>query len=104
MALRVAWNDPSRFAGVVAVNGPLPTRFRPLRLVNELRQLPCLLATSRDSQIYPTTRVCEDLRLLHAAGCTVALRQYPGADQLTTKMLSDLDRWLMELVCGKTSD
>jgi phospholipase/carboxylesterase len=104
MALRVAWNDPSRFAGVVAINGPLPTRLRPLRRVNELRQLPCFLVTSRDSRRYPTSRVCNDLRLLHAAGCTVALRQYPGSDHLTTKMLSDLDHWLMDLVCGNKND
>jgi phospholipase/carboxylesterase len=104
MALRAAWNDPSRFAGVVAINGPLPTRFSPLRRVNELRQLPCFLATSRDSRFYPSSRVCDDLRLLHAAGCTVALRQYPGDDNLTTKMLLDLNHWLMELVCGTKGD
>jgi phospholipase/carboxylesterase len=40
------------------------------------------------------------LRLLHVAGCTVALRQYPGGDNLTSNMLSDLDRWVMELVCS----
>ena len=100
MALRIAWNDPQRFAGVVAINGPLPTRMHPLRRVNELRRVPCLLATSRDSREYPASRVCHDLRLLHAAGCTVALRQYPGSDELTSNMLSDMDRWLMELVCG----
>ena len=104
MAVRIAWTDPSRFAGVVSINGPLPTRLSPLRRVNELRQLPCFLATSRDSQLYPSTRVCDDLRLLHAAGCTVALRQYPGADNLTSKMLSDLDRWLMDLVCCTNRD
>jgi len=100
MALRLAWNAPQNYAGVVAINGPLPAQLRPFRHINELRRVPCLLATSRDSCRYPASRVCRDLRLLHAAGCTVALRQYPGGDGLTTKMLSDLDCWLMELVCG----
>jgi phospholipase/carboxylesterase len=100
MALRTAWQDPDQFAGVVAINGPLPARLSPLRRVNELRRVPCLLATSRDSQAYPEDHVCRDLRLLHVAGCTVALRQYPGDDSLTSNMLSDMDRWLMELVCG----
>jgi phospholipase/carboxylesterase len=103
MALRVAWNDPARFAGVASLNGPLPTRQSPLRRINEMRELPCLLAMSRNSQVYPSTRVCEDLRLLHAAGCTVALRQYPGADGIAKVMLADLDRWIMELVCGNRS-
>lgn len=100
MALRTAWNDPDQFAGVIAINGPLPTRLSPLRRVNELRRVPCLLTTSRDSRTYPADQVCQDLRLLHVAGCTVALRQYPGGDSLTSNMLSDLDRWLMELVCA----
>jgi phospholipase/carboxylesterase len=104
MAVRLAWNNPARFAGVVSINGPLPSSLRPLREINELRRVPCLLATTRDSQIYPQDCVCNDLRLLHSAGCTVALRQYPGADELTREMLSDMDRWLMELVCGQRSD
>jgi phospholipase/carboxylesterase len=100
MAIRVAWNQPSRFAGAAAVNGALPTRLSPLRRVNEVRQVPCFMATSRENRAYPASRVCRDLRLLHAAGCTVALREYPGSDALTSNMLADLNRWLMELVCG----
>ena len=104
MALRLAWNNPTRFAGVVAINGALPASWQPMRRVNELRRVPCLLATSRDHRRYPADRVCRDLRLLHSAGCTVARRQYPGADDLTDGMLRDMDRWLMELVCGSRSD
>jgi phospholipase/carboxylesterase len=100
MALRVAWNDPGRYAGAVAINGPLPTRLQPLGRVNELRRVPYLLVCSRDSSTYPPGQVCSDLKLLHSAGCTVALRQYPGADDLTRNMLTDMDRWLMDLVCG----
>jgi phospholipase/carboxylesterase len=100
MALRAAWNDPGRFAGVGALHGPLPSQLSPMRRVNELRKLPCLLTTSRESVLYPEKRVCDDLRLLHSAGCKVTLRHYPGDDELTDTMLSDLNNWLMELVCG----
>jgi phospholipase/carboxylesterase len=100
MALRLAWNDPARFAGVVAINGPLPQCRQPLRRVNEARRVPCLLAASRENRAYPDKQMCSDLRLLHAAGCTVALRQYPGAEDLTSNMLADMNRWLMEIVCG----
>jgi phospholipase/carboxylesterase len=62
--------------------------------------VPCFLATARLSRCYPEQQVCRDLRLLHAAGCMVALRHYPCGDELTTAMLSDLDRWLMDQVCG----
>lgn len=100
MALRVAWNNPGRFAGVATLGGPLPSELRPLRCVNQLRDVPCFLATSQLSRYYPEERVCRDLRLLHTAGCMVALRHYPCGDELTTAMLSDLDHWLMDQVCG----
>jgi phospholipase/carboxylesterase len=102
MALRVAWNNPQQFAGAASLGGPAPTEQCPLRRVNDLRRLPLLIATSRQSRKYPEQHVCRDLRLLHAAGCTVALRQYPGKDELTTGVLGDLNRWLMERVCNAT--
>jgi phospholipase/carboxylesterase len=101
MAVRLAWNYPDKFAGAATFGGPLPTHGQPLRHVNALRRLPCFLATGRRSREYPEADVCRDLRLLHAAGCTVALRQYPCGDELTTAMLSDLNHWIMELVCGE---
>jgi phospholipase/carboxylesterase len=100
MALRIGWSHPGKFAGVAAIGGPLPADNRPLRNVNHLRQLSCFVATSRKSLTYPELDVCRDLRLLHSAGFTVALRQYPSGDELTTQMLADLDRWMMELVCS----
>jgi len=99
MALRTAWNHPGHFAGVATFGGSMPLRDRPLRNVNALRRLPCFVATGRRSDDYPEAEVCRDLRLMHAAGCTVALRQYPCGDELTTSMLLDLDRWMMDLVC-----
>lgn len=99
MALRTAWNHPGQFAGVATIGGALPSENRPMRNVNALRSLPCFVATGRTSQQYPEPVVCSDLRLLHSAGCTVALRQYPCGDELTTTMLADLNRWMMDIVC-----
>jgi phospholipase/carboxylesterase len=104
MAVRVAWNHPERFAGVATLGGELPSELCPLRRVNAMRRIPCLVAMSRHSPHYPEHQVCRDLRLMHSAGCTVALRQYPGADDLTAGMLSDLNCWLMELVCGRAGE
>jgi phospholipase/carboxylesterase len=99
MALRTAWNYPGRFAGVATLGGPMPADDRPMRNVNALRRLPCFISSGRTSRDYPEADVCRDLRLLHSAGCTVALRQYPCGDDLTTSMLEDLNRWMMEIVC-----
>ncbi|MEO0529115.1 MAG: hypothetical protein AAF266_00925 [Planctomycetota bacterium] len=100
MAMRVALRRPEWFAGVATLDGPLPTDYQPLRRINDLRELPLLLSASRESDAYAEARVCSDLALLHAAGCRVAIRQYPGDSDLTTPMLADLNRWAMEIVCG----
>jgi phospholipase/carboxylesterase len=99
MALRLALQFPRWFAGAVSLGGPMPLGNCPLKCVNDARRLPLLLATCRQSADYPPARVVEDLRLLHAAGFSLALRQYPGDSALTTGMLADMDRWMMEQVC-----
>ncbi len=98
MAFRLALNLPQYFAGAVSINGPFPTGLRPLAQLQRVRQLNFLLATGRDSGRYSPPRVCEDLRLIYAAGMSISLRQYPCGDDLTTNMLSDIDRWIMQQI------
>jgi phospholipase/carboxylesterase len=102
MAVRLAWKHPQRFAGAATLGGALPQGMCPLARVNELRRLPLLISAGRDARGYHQQRLCDDLRLLHSAGFCVAVRQYPCGDELCTVMLSDLDRWVMEIVCGKS--
>ena len=99
MALRVALGNPLRYAGAISLGGAFPHGQRPLRNINAARRLPILVATGRDSVRYRESQVCRDLRLFHAAGLSVNLRQYPCGDELTTVMLSDMDRWMMEVIC-----
>lgn len=101
MALRIALRSPEQFAGVASLGGAFPEGGRPLCDLRRLRKLPLFLAHSRDSRHYTLEKSCEDLRLLHSAGMAMTLRQYPCGDELTTKMLSDLNSWLMELVTGQ---
>ncbi len=98
MALRLALRYPELFAGAISIGGAMPRRHAPLNRINEARGLPILLASSRESEFYPQADVLSDLRLLHSAGFSLALRQYPGDDELTTAMLSDMDRWMMERI------
>jgi len=100
MAFRVALRNPERFAGAMSIGGPFPEGHRPLLKLAQIRKFPLLLAHCRDSQAYPIDRVCQELALFHAAAMCVTLRQYPCGDEITTQMLSDLDRWLMEQVTG----
>jgi phospholipase/carboxylesterase len=103
MALRLALVNSSWFAGAASLNGPMPKGNCPLARVNEARRLPLFLASCRDSLAYPPAHVSADLRLLYSAGFSLALRQYPCPCELTTAMLSDMDRWLMQQVCPETA-
>ena len=96
MAFRLALNLPHVFAGAVSLGGPFPTGFNPLAQLTAARSLRWLLSTGRESRRYPPEQVCENLRLLYAAGMSISLRQYPCGDDLTTQMLGDVDRWIME--------
>jgi phospholipase/carboxylesterase len=95
MALRLALSGPKRFAGVLSLGGAFPTTLRPLAQLQAARQLKIFMSASRASRLYPEPLVCEHLRLFHAAALSVDLRQYPGCDELTTNMFSDMDRWIM---------
>ncbi|HEX4142902.1 MAG TPA: alpha/beta hydrolase-fold protein [Pirellulales bacterium] len=96
MAFRIALNLPDVFAGAVSLGGPFPLGFNPLAQLVRARGLKWLLSTGRESRRYPPEQVCENLRLLYAAGMSISLRQYPCGDDLTTQMLGDVDRWIME--------
>ena len=100
MALRLALRRPRRFAGAVSICGGMPVGDGPLRKFHEARKRPLLILSGRQSGAYPETQLCRDLRLLYSAGIDVTLRLHPGQDELTSGMLADMDRWLMERVCN----
>ena len=98
MALRLALEHPTVFAGVASFGGPFPLGHNPLGRLAEARRLRVLLATGRDSIAYPQESVCQHLRLFHVAGMSVCLRQYPSGDELSPSKLADMDRWIMDQI------
>ncbi len=98
MAYRLAFQRPDLFAGIISINGPLPEGRRPLREWNRSRDLPVLWAHFRDSSEFSEGDLCRQLRLLHIAGFSVTLRQYPGDDHLSPSSLSDMNDWIMEQI------
>ena len=102
-AFRVGLRHPECFAGVLSIGGPFPLGQMPLARLAQTRQLPLFIAQGRDSKSYPVDRTCDELRLFHAAGLSVSLRQYPCDDELNIQMLRDMDAWIMELVTGVPS-
>jgi phospholipase/carboxylesterase len=101
MALRLALRFPQLFAGVLSLGGRLPRGDQPLVHIEQSRHLPVMLIQGRDSQAYSEEQLCDDLRLLHAAGMSVTLRQYPCPQEVTTAMLADANAWFMQLVTGE---
>jgi len=98
MAFRIALNHPESFAGVLSCGGALPQGHQPFGRLLAARRLPAFLALGRDSDVYGPERACDDLRLLHTAGVSVTLRQYPCGHELSEQMLRDVDRWIMEQI------
>ncbi len=98
MALRVALSRPDRFAGVLSLCGAFPTGGTPFGNLVAARRLAVFLASGRGSLEYPAQKVCEDLRLLHTAGLSITLREYPCGHELSPQMLADVDRWIIEQI------
>jgi phospholipase/carboxylesterase len=98
MALRLAMSHPDRFAGVISLCGQFPTGGKPFGNLIAARRLGIFLATGRVSQEYPAEKVCDDLRLLHTAGLSVTLRQYPCGHELPRQVLADIDRWIIDQI------
>jgi len=98
MALKLAFQCPDVFAGVVSIDGPMDTEEVPLRDWERCRDLDVLLACFRDSSSYSQDDLCHHLRLLHVAGFSTTVRQYPGRVKLSGKLLSDVNRWILEQI------
>jgi phospholipase/carboxylesterase len=98
MAFRVALSHPQHFAGVLSLCGRFPKGRTPFGNLNSARKIPVFLASGRDSTEYQAEEVCENLRLMHSAGLSITLRQYPCGHELTPQMLADVDRWIMEQI------
>ena len=98
--MRVAMKSPAAFAGVASLCGAFPVGNAPLSNLKACRQLPIWMTAGREGERYTTDQACDELRLFHAAGMSVSLRQYPGGDELDTVMLRDMNAWMMELITG----
>ena len=98
MALRLAMSHPQRFAGVLSLCGQLPTGGNLLANLAAIRRLPVFSGRRPRQHEYSQSQVCDDLRLLHSAGLSVTLRQYPCGHELAPQMLLDVNRWIIEQI------
>lgn len=99
-AFRIACRHPDEFAGVVSLGGPFPLDEGLFARLAEIRRLPMLLCCQRSGVISGAAHTDRMLRLFHAAGAALAMRIYPGRDDLSRAALADVNRWVMDEVCG----
>jgi len=97
-AFRIACRTPDAFGGVVSLGGPFPLDEGLFAAVHRIRRLPMLLCMRREA--VAAGRVDRLLRLFHAAGAALSLRLYPAVADLSPTVLADVNRWLMDDVCG----
>ena len=98
MAFRIAMQFPRYFAGVISLGGQFPQGRMPLRQLDAVRQMPCLMCVGRDSPVFPPSEAAKQMTLFHTAGMSVTVRQYPCRQELSTNMLEDVNRWIMERI------
>ncbi len=98
MAFRIGLERPELFSGVISIDGPIPDGQKPFGQWSECRELPVFWAHGRQSQNFAQDTLCQQLRLLHIAGFSVTLRQYPSQCCLSSKTFSDMNKWIMETI------
>jgi phospholipase/carboxylesterase len=102
VAYRFGFSFPERFAGVVAINGWLPTGFRPLGRLKACRELPVLVVHGAWNSRNPLSDARSDVATLRAGGLRVAFQSYPCTHRLSGPMLGDVDTWLMNHCTAQT--
>lgn len=100
LAVRLALRHPTLFGGAVALGGCLPSGSHLFGNISQSRKFPLLISQGQDGGGKASEELCDRLRLFHAANLQVMVRLYPGNHELTTRMLSDMNEWIMERVTG----
>ena len=95
-AIEVAMRYPDRFAGAVSVGGGAAGPRLPLARLQEVRGLPILVARPHAPQDQSRC----DLRLWHAAGLDVTLREFSAAGGLHNDVFRSVNAWIMGLAAG----
>lgn len=105
-AFRIGCRHPRAFAGVVSLGGGFPLGESTFAGLSDVRSLPMLLCCSRTparESGLDDVSIDRTLRLFHAAGAALAMRIYPGRRTLSRSILGDVNRWIMDDICGTST-
>jgi phospholipase/carboxylesterase len=96
LAYRLGLMFPSKFGGLISLNGAMARHGGPLLRLSEVRQLRVLIGHGIANAIVPLSQARADCRLLYTAGLSVRMHTYPTTHRLHPDMLRDVNRWIME--------
>lgn len=99
-AFRIACRHATSFAGAVSIDGPFPHGERAFARLADVRRLPMLFCCRENAPPGVVRPTDATLRLFHAAGAMLAMRIYPGGRDLSRAVLADVNRWIMDEICG----
>jgi phospholipase/carboxylesterase len=100
LAYRLGLSFPDKVAGVIALNGVMPSG-GPLFRWPEIRGLKVFIGHGIANAVVPLTLARRDCRLLYTAGVDIRLHTYPTTHRLHPDMLRDANRWIMEQVTNE---
>ncbi len=100
MALRIAMKQPDQFAGVIALNGPMPEGNSVLSRWKEARQLPVFWAHHQASQGKTSAvAMCRNFQELFTYGfLNLVAREYPTLKNLESLAPREVNKWIMEQI------
>lgn len=103
-AMELILQKPEWFGGAACFCGSFPELKIPHPRFRELRNKRVLLATSTNSRTCKVGDVVAAGRMLYSSGMQIGTRVYNEAGTSpTSKMLSDINHWLMDDVCSAVS-
>jgi len=97
--LELLLRRPDWFGGLISFNGCFTNSQFPFVRFDDLRGKRVLFgmhARVRNNSMPETIRIA---RLLHSAGMEIATRVYDADDEVTPRMLSDINHWVMDGIC-----
>ena len=98
-ALQLAMLYPECFAGAAAFGSEIPVENGIYPSWQAIQPLSLLLGIGKSIPDH----ACRMMELCYTAGLKADVREYPDTGYLTSEMLQDLNRWMMQIVCQEPS-
>jgi phospholipase/carboxylesterase len=98
MGYATALTTPSKFRGLVALSGYMPTKSNlPLQL-NNLSDFPVFISHGSNDPLIPVHFGREAAKLLTDAGAKVAYHEYFMGHEVAEATIRDLKKWILEVL------